>query len=93
MLLALRDAVLATDGGTLRLTSLAEQLDADPSVVRSVLDHAIERGWLPSVQVVDDPAECGASACRPAATSAVCRHCPMAAPSSAGGRSAGPDQE
>jgi hypothetical protein len=78
MLLALRDAVLANDGGILRLTSLAEQLDADPSVVRSVLHHAVERGWLPTVRIVDDPAECGAAACRPAATSAVCRHCPMA---------------
>lgn len=81
MLLALREAVLATGGGTLRLTSLAEQLDADPTVVRSVLHHAIERGWLPTVQVVEDPAECGAGACRPVTTSAACRHCPMAAPS------------
>lgn len=83
MLLALRDAVLATDGGTLRLTSLAEQLDADPTVVRSVLDHAIGRGWLPNVRIVDDPAECGAAACRPEPTSVVCRHCPMAAPRAA----------
>ncbi len=81
MLLALREAVLANDGGTLRLTSLAEELDADPVVVRSVLHHAVERGWLPTVQLVDDPAACGAAACRPAATSAACRHCPMAAPS------------
>jgi hypothetical protein len=81
MLLALREAVLATGGGTLRLTSLAEQLDADPAVVRSVLHHAVERGWLPTVQIVDDPANCGAAACRPEPTSTVCRHCPMAAPS------------
>jgi len=81
MLLALREAVLATDGGTLRLTSLADQLDADPTVVRSVLHHAIERGWLPTVRIVDDPADCGAAACTPEPTSAACRHCPMAAPS------------
>jgi len=80
MLLALREAVLATGGGTLRLTALAEELDADPAVVRSVLHHAVERGWLPTVRLVDDPAACGAAACRPVVSSAACRHCPMAGP-------------
>ncbi|MFO7960856.1 MAG: hypothetical protein R6U94_07920 [Nitriliruptoraceae bacterium] len=80
MLLALREAVLASEGGTLRLTTLAEELDADPAVVRSVLHHALERGWLPTVRVVDDPAACGDTTCRPVVSSAACRRCPMAGP-------------
>lgn len=80
MLLALRDAVLASGGGTVRLSTLAERLDADPEVIRSVLTHAVERGWFPELHLLDQPERCGAAACRPSPSSAACRHCPMAGP-------------
>lgn len=81
MLLALRDALDAADGSTIRLSLLARELDADPEVVRQVMTHAVARGWLPDVELsVDDGADdCGLMACRPEPTSAACRRCPMSA--------------
>lgn len=81
MLLALRDAVLARGGGIVRLSELADELDADPEVVRTVLTHAMARGWCPDVHLLDQPVRCGSTACQPTPASAACRHCPMAAPS------------
>ena len=80
MLLALREAVLAAEGGPLRLSELADDLDADPAVVRSMLAHAVGQGWLPDVPVRDIAAGCGATVCQPLPTRAVCRRCPMAGP-------------
>jgi hypothetical protein len=80
VLLALRDAVLASGGGIVRLSALAAQLDADPEVVRSVLTHAMARGWFPDVHLLEQPERCGAAGCQPTASSAACRHCPMAGP-------------
>lgn len=77
MLLALRDALNAADGGTVRLTALARQLDADPEVVRQVVAHAVARGWLPRVELSVDADDCGLMACRPEPTNAACRRCPM----------------
>ena len=89
MLLALRDALAAADGGTVRLADLARQVDAEPAVVRAALTHAVARGWLPAVRVLPDlpPAPagggarvmgCGAAGCAPAPTDPHCRRCPLA---------------
>jgi hypothetical protein len=78
MLLALRDALEAADGGPLRLTALARDLDADPAVVRAVLVHATARGWLPAAEVTAEADGCGPAACRPVASNAACRRCPLA---------------
>jgi hypothetical protein len=90
MLLALRDALAAADGGAIRLTDLARQVDAEPTVVRAVLAHGAARGWFPDVRVLTDavPAAtgeggatartCGAASCVPAPANPHCRRCPMA---------------
>jgi hypothetical protein len=86
MLLALRAALAAADDGTVRLTDLAQQVDADPAVVRAALTHAAARGWLPDVRITGEPTEggagpgagCGALGCRPEPAHAACRRCPLA---------------
>jgi hypothetical protein len=88
VLLALRDALAAADGGTVRLADLARQLDAEPAVVRAAIVHAAARGWLPDVRVQGLPAAtgpgaaaimgCGASGCEPQPTNPHCRRCPLA---------------
>jgi hypothetical protein len=78
VLLALRDALGSADGGRVRLSVLARELDADPEVVRATLLHAIARGWLPAVELSDAVDGCGPAACRPVATNAACRRCPLA---------------
>jgi hypothetical protein len=55
VLLALRDALATADGGAVRLTELARQVDAEPAVVRAALAHAAARGWLPDVRLLPDP--------------------------------------
>ena len=81
MLLALHEAVLTAGGAPLLLSELADDLDADPDVVRSMLAHAVAQGWLPDVQLRDVAAGCGETVCQPLPTRAVCRRCPMAGPS------------
>ena len=78
MLLALRDAVLAAEGATLRLSELADDLGADPEVVRAMLAHAVGQGWLPHIQLRDVAEGCGSAVCQPLPTRAACRRCPMA---------------
>ena len=78
MLLALREAILTAGGAPLRLSELADDLDAEPDVVRSMLAHAVGQGWLPDVQLRDVAAGCGATVCQPLPTRTVCRRCPMA---------------
>ena len=77
MLLALKDALQARDGGAVRLADLAQALDADPSVVRSVLMHAIGRGWFPEVEITVADEDCGAPRCHPVPSDARCRRCPL----------------
>ncbi len=77
MLLALRDALDAREGGAVRLADLARALDADPVVVRSVLAHAIGRGWLPEVELTGAEEACGTAQCRPVAADPLCRRCPL----------------
>jgi hypothetical protein len=94
VLLALREALATADGGAVRLTDLARQVDADPAVVRAALAHAAARGWLPDVRLLPDPPgrggpagggaprpsamACGAASCVPQAASVHCRRCPLA---------------
>jgi hypothetical protein len=89
VLLAIRDALAAGDGGAVRLDDLARQVDAEPGVVRAALIHAVARGWIPDVRVSSDaPAAavggdasvmaCGSSSCAPAPTNPHCRRCPLA---------------
>lgn len=77
MLLALKDALDARDGGAVRLDDLARALDADPVVVRSVLVHAIGRGWLPEAKLTGAEEVCGTAGCRPVAADPRCRRCPL----------------
>jgi hypothetical protein len=93
VLLALRDALAAADGGAVRLTELARRLDAEPDAVLAALAHGSARGWLPDVRVLPDLSGvsgrgaravtvmgCGTSAagCTPAPTNPHCRRCPLA---------------
>ncbi len=77
MLLALRDALEDRDGGAVRLMDLARTLDADPAVVRSVLAHAIGRGWLTEVELTGVEEACGTTQCRPVSADPLCRRCPL----------------
>jgi|AntRauTorcE11898_2_1112593.scaffolds.fasta_scaffold145019_2 hypothetical protein len=77
MLLALRDALDAAEGGAVRLADLARTLEADPAVVRSVLTHAVGQGWLPNVEVIGGEDACGPHRCQPVAADPVCRRCPL----------------
>jgi len=77
VLLALRDALESCDGGAVRLADLARALDADPVVVRSVLAHAIGRGWLPEVELTGAEEACGTAHCRPVVDDPLCRRCPL----------------
>ncbi len=78
MLLALREAVAAAEGGGLDLDVLARQLDADRGAVRAAIDHGIARGWLTDVEVAALPSGCGTAGCAPAPTNPSCRRCPLA---------------
>jgi DNA-binding IclR family transcriptional regulator len=76
VLVALREA-LPADGAPVRLRELARRLDADPAVVRSLLEHAVARGWLPDLELRLDEAGCATAACVPDLRSLVCRGCPV----------------
>jgi hypothetical protein len=89
VLLALRDALAAADGGAIRLTDLARQVDAEPAVVHAALAHAAARGWLPDVRILADLTTstgpgaaaimgCGVAGCEPRPTNPHCRRCPLA---------------
>ena len=80
MLLALRAAVLAAEGTPLWLSELADDLGADPEVVRSMLTHAVGQGWLPDIQLRGAAEGCGSAVCQPLPARAACRRCPMAGP-------------
>lgn len=78
MLLALRDAIIEADGASLDLDDLARRFDADRAVVHAALVHAIDRGWLPGVELAALPAGCGTAGCTPEPTQSACRRCPLA---------------
>jgi hypothetical protein len=78
MLLAVRDAIVEADGASLDLDALARRVGADRDVVRTALVHAIERGWLPGIEVASLPTGCGSTGCRPEPTRAACQRCPLA---------------
>jgi hypothetical protein len=76
VLVALREA-LPADGAPVRLRELARRLDADPAVVRSLLEHAVARGWLPDLELRLDEVVCAPAVCEPDPRSVVCRGCPV----------------
>jgi hypothetical protein len=76
VLVALRDA-LPPEGVPVRLRELARRLDADPAVVRALLEHAVARGWLPDLELRLDGTVCTPAACDPDPRSIACRACPV----------------